>query len=110
MHKPVKAYTGIVLQRRSPGYQDAYFYKEGTCYKIKEEVKQMVSFSQLNLLSDSYQSINTELHSLDVVFCRNVLMYFSPEAIKSVTTKLYDCLSDGGYLITGQTELSDVYL
>jgi len=79
-----------------------YFVKnENGDYAIKEVVKRLVNFSFLNLI-DSYKV--KLIGQMDVIFCRNVLMYFSPEARKIVADNLYDVLKKGGYLFLGHSE------
>ena len=108
-----KAETGIY---REWSFRDVgddikaeYFEKKDGFYKIKDEFRSMVNFLYLNLTEDKYPSFSGDIHSMDVIFCRNVLIYFSPDKIKYVASRLYETLNDGGYLITGQTELSDIY-
>lgn len=69
--------------------------------QVKEVVRRMVEFRQGNLLDPaSYQG----LAGLDAVFCRNVLIYFSDEAIRRAVLQFYDCLAPGGYLFLGHAE------
>lgn len=79
-----------------------YFTKnEHGEYEIKEICKRLVNFSFLNLI-DSFKV--KLIGQTDVIFCRNVLMYFSPEARKIVADNLYDVLRKGGYLFLGHSE------
>ncbi|GAB4536253.1 MAG: protein-glutamate O-methyltransferase CheR [Thermodesulfovibrionia bacterium] len=79
-----------------------YFVKnEHGEYEIKEICKRLVNFSFLNLI-DSYKV--KLIGQMDVIFCRNVLMYFSNEARKVVADNLYDVLRKGGYLFLGHSE------
>jgi chemotaxis protein methyltransferase CheR len=66
----------------------------------------MVTFSCLNLAEDVYPSLWNDTNAMDVIFCRNVLMYFSPERAKQVVHKLHRALVDGGWLIVGISEIS----
>jgi chemotaxis protein methyltransferase CheR len=68
----------------------------------------MVQFAYLNLLDDVYPSPFTNATAMDVIFCRNVLMYLAPEQAKKVVHKLYHTLADGGWLIVSPTETSHV--
>ncbi|MHC1635334.1 MAG: CheR family methyltransferase [Candidatus Methanospirareceae archaeon] len=75
-----------------------YFsFKEGK-YKIKEEVKKLVRFQQHDLFSGIKYS------HFDVIFCRNVLMFFSTEYQRKLLLDFYHTLNDGGYLILGRAE------
>ncbi len=70
-------------------------------FAIRPEIKQMVTFAQANLVS-STPIPNSGL--MDVIFCRNALLYFTPERVERVLKRFYDTLSDGGWLIVGPEE------
>jgi chemotaxis protein methyltransferase CheR len=61
----------------------------------------MVNLSRLNLMD---AAVPASLADMDVVLCRNVLMYFSPKGVRGVLDKLWDCLSPGGWLIATPSE------
>ena len=67
--------------------------------KLKPEVRALTKFKSINLL-DSYSSVG----KFDVVFCRNVLIYFSVEVKKQILQKIAACLQDGGILFLGASE------
>ena len=67
--------------------------------RVKEEIKKMVSFKRINLLEDSPPN-----HTFDVIFCRNVLIYFDKAAKETVLNKLYQVLKPKGYLVVGGAE------
>ena len=83
--------------------------KSGDSWEINQEIKSMVDFKPLNLLNN-YQSIGA---NFDVIFCRNVLIYFSPELKREILIKMHKALKKGGYLILGASEsltgLSDYF-
>jgi chemotaxis protein methyltransferase CheR len=73
-------------------------------YRVKSEVRQRVRFQFLNLM-DSYLSLGR----FDIVFCRNVLIYFSGERKADILRRIHTTLKPGGYLILGASEgLTDV--
>lgn len=74
-------------------------------YSISSGVKQMVDFSFLNLADDKYPSLVNDTHDLDVIFCRNVLIYFSPERVTQVLSRFHQCLKDGGWLFLAPSEI-----
>ncbi|MBU0665602.1 MAG: chemotaxis protein CheR [Proteobacteria bacterium] len=86
-----------------------FFIKRAGELEILPEIKEMVTFSYLNLMEDGYPSLLNNTNAMDVIFCRNVLMYFAPETIKQVTQRFHQCLTDGGRLIVSQTEINDEY-
>lgn len=75
---------------------------------VKPAIRNRVEFRMLNLL-DSYASLG----KFDIVFCRNVLIYFSAEVKKDILTRIHATLKPGGYLFLGASEalngLPDLY-
>ncbi|MFC1836926.1 CheR family methyltransferase, partial [Thermodesulfobacteriota bacterium] len=79
---------------------------EGT-YRIDPSVRKMVRFAYHNLAHDAYPSIANNTNAMDVIFCRNVLMYFGEELIGLVTDKFHRCLVDGGWLFVSPTDCTN---
>ncbi len=67
-------------------------------FEISQDVKSRVQFVRENLIEDSFQK------NLDLILCRNVVIYFSPETKSKLYRKFYDSLVPGGYLMVGSTE------
>ena len=81
-----------------------YFSPNGDTWKIKDEMRAMANFKKLNLMLPF-----GALGKFDVIFCRNVAIYFSREDRKKLFDRLADMLDDGGALIIGSSEsLTDV--
>ena len=76
-----------------------YFQSNGSSWRIKDEIRAMVSFKKLNLM----QSFN-EIGKFDIVFCRNVSIYFSQDDRMQLFNKIADKLVPDGYLIIGSSE------
>lgn len=70
-------------------------------YKIKESVKQLVKFSPINLIDEGQLK---PIFFQDMIFCRNVLIYFDDKGRKNVINTLYNKLNPGGYLFLGHAE------
>jgi chemotaxis protein methyltransferase CheR len=87
--------------------RERYFVRSKSNWQIIPEIKKMVHFSHLNLAEDHYPSPETRTNKIDIIFCRNVLMYFSNELIQSVGKKFYNALNPGGWFITTAVELND---
>jgi chemotaxis protein methyltransferase CheR len=83
-----------------------YFMPSGKNLVICPETQEMVEFSYLNLATDNYPSTSNDTDNVDVIFCRNVLMYLSPEMVDRIVSKFYNALNVNGWLITGQVELN----
>jgi chemotaxis protein methyltransferase CheR len=73
-------------------------------WRIDDRIKQDVTFTGLNFLEDTFPSVANDTRALDVVFCRNVLMYFSRETASKVIAKLRKCLVEDGWLFTSATD------
>lgn len=80
-------------------YLQKYFTLFGDSWKIKDEIRAMVNFKKLNLMQ-SFASLG----KFDIIFCRNVAIYFTLEDRKKLFNKLADSLADDGYLVIGSTE------
>lgn len=76
-----------------------YFSKAGDMWQIAPEIRAMVKFKQLNLLADF-----SALGTFDLVFCRNVLIYFDQETKISVLNRLSRVTAGDGYLVLGAAE------
>lgn len=67
--------------------------------KIKENIRELITFDRLNLMEEfPWQE------TLDVIFCRNVMIYFNRETQQELVNKFYDALAPGGYLLIGHSE------
>ena len=79
-----------------------YFKEEQPgSFKVSDEVKKLVSFTYLNLF-DTYKL--SFLKDFDVIFCRNVIIYFDMSSKKKVIETFYQKLAPGGYLLLGHAE------
>ncbi|GAA03493.1 MULTISPECIES: CheR family methyltransferase [Photobacterium] len=94
-------YDNLALSRGlSPERRRMFFEDNGDGkMKVNAKVKQMVNFRPQNL-KDSYALLG----KFDVIFCRNVLIYFSPEMKAKVLNQLAASLNPGGYLFLGASE------
>ncbi len=79
-------------------YRLRYFDKVGERYAIKKSIKELVHFDFHNLKTEFLPQRN------DVIFCRNVMMYFDEAEQRRLVEKFYRCLSPGGYLLVGHAE------
>ncbi len=91
------AFRGTELTMR-----DKYFTREAEgSWKISDEIRNRISFGRLNLYDEGRVSL---VGNLDVVLCRNVIIYFDDASKKAVVTNFYNRLSEGGYLLLGHSE------
>lgn len=84
----------------SPERQRRFFEQDDNLFRLKSEVKSRVRFAELNLMKLPYRTVG----KLDVIYCRNVLIYFSGELKRAVIQGMADCLKPGGYLFLGASE------
>ncbi len=82
-------------------YLQRYFSEQDDKLRITDNVKRLVTISHLNLLDDRHVSL---LGRMDVIFCRNVIIYFDLLAKKKVIATLYNQLQNGGFLLLGHSE------
>lgn len=75
-------------------------------FEIQPRIRRMVTWSYINLADDAYPSLVNGTNAMDVIFCRNVLMYFAQDRARRVVDKLYRSLVEGGWLITSPAETS----
>ncbi len=75
-------------------------------YALLPRYRSMVTFEYLNLAEDVYPALLNNTNAMDVILCRNVLMYFSDSVRQQVIRRLHCCLTDGGWLLTSACEAS----
>jgi chemotaxis protein methyltransferase CheR len=76
-----------------------FFTKEERCFRVKDFVKQIIRFEQFDLMK------TTTHQSLDLILCRNVMIYFSREGQQQIHMGFYNALRNGGYFISGKSEI-----
>ena len=83
-------------------YRERFFHQdESGKYHVNDELKEKVTFGKLNLLDS--QRINL-IPAMDIILCRNVIIYFDNETKRKVIGNFYSKLNDGGYLLLGHSE------
>jgi chemotaxis protein methyltransferase CheR len=87
-----------------PEIQSRYFDQDGRNYHLSPHIQSMVTFSYLNLVEDSYPSLVSNTQAMDLILCRNVLIYFREETINDVVGRLDGCLAPRGWLLAGHAE------
>ena len=95
-------YRESAFRATTPALRDKYFHRnDDGSWKIADEIRNRVSFGRLNLYDEARVSL---LGHLDIVFCRNVIIYFDDSSKKVVVTNFYNRLVEGGYLLLGHSE------
>lgn len=93
-------YQKLKVHPIPPHLLKKYFTVNGMDYKVKPELAKPVTFKKLNLLQDFQRT----LRGMDVIFCRNVMIYFDKGTQETIVNKMYDVLKPGGYLFIGHSE------
>ena len=94
-------YGENTLRNVPKGILKKAFIPNGNDMKIQDSFKSMIHFANLNLMDRNRLRI---AYGMDIIFCKNVLIYFDLAAKKKVVETLYDALVPGGYLFISQTE------
>ena len=97
-HAGRAAYSGRSIASVSEKQLATHFSPVNGGHQVKQRLRKMVSFAQMNLASPVY------LGRMDVIFCMNVLIYFSEERRRELVQRLYETLEPGGYLFLGHSE------
>lgn len=74
-------------------------------WEITERIKKKVTFKLGNLIMDNFPSVTSNIHSMDLIVCRNVFIYHKRESVFDVVQKFSKTLVGGGYLLVGHSEL-----
>jgi chemotaxis protein methyltransferase CheR len=97
--------------RNSPAWLMDYFTKtESGRFEIVPRIRSLVRFDHLNLADDWTPGECGGTENLDVIFCRNVMLYFEPKQIERTMAKFHASLRDGGWLFVGPTEVDQRFL
>ena len=94
-------YTKNTLRNFPPNLVKKYFIEKDNFFEISEKIKKNITFQYLNLVDRMKMRL---IRNIDVIFCRNVLIYFDTDSKKQVISSLYSSLNDNGYLFIGHSE------
>jgi chemotaxis protein methyltransferase CheR len=81
-----------------PNYLSKYFIEVGDGYQVKDEIKRLITFDYHNLKYDS------GVKNFDVIFCRNVIIYFDSKGQEEVINRFYEVMNECSYLFIGHSE------
>jgi chemotaxis protein methyltransferase CheR len=83
-------------------YVAKYFKVWGTTYILNTDVRELARFEYHNLARDPF--IHEKMQNMDIIFCRNVMIYFDSQTSQRVIENFYNCLARDGYLFLGHAE------
>ena len=92
------------LRMMEEALRERYFEKVGHSFLISTQIKRMVRFEFFNLQTGNFPSSSSASGDVDLLFCRNVLIYFETETIRQIIEKFSQSLSPQGYLFMGHAE------
>lgn len=75
-------------------------------YRVRAEVREMVRFAEMNLAQDPLPSLSNDTNAMDLILCRNLLIYFTPAHARRLIGNLRQSLVDDGWLIVSPSECS----
>jgi chemotaxis protein methyltransferase CheR len=103
-------YTKWSLRGMSEARVAEYFDREGRNFVLRPHWREGVEFRYLNLADDIYPTFTATVWGMDVILCRNVLIYFDDELVRRVARRLLEALRDDGWLFVGASDpvLSDL--
>lgn len=95
-------YRESSFRATTPEIRSRYFERESeTTWRIHDSIRNRVSFGRVNLYDESRVAL---LGQLDVIFCRNVIIYFDEASKRAVVSNFHGRLINGGYLLLGHSE------
>ena len=97
-HAERAVYAGRSIASVSEAQLAAHFTPVGEGCEVKPRLRKMITFAQMNLASAVY------VGRMDMIFCMNVMIYFSEERRRALVQRFYDTLEPGGYLFIGHSE------
>ena len=89
-------------------YRRQYFTLEGECSRIRPEIRSMVSFRYHNLADVCFPTSANGTNDLDLILCRNVMIYFPRGLCQEITRRFFSCLEEQGTLLVGHSEHRDL--
>jgi chemotaxis protein methyltransferase CheR len=90
--------------------KERFFQPTKAGLEIAARIKTLVTFEYHNLAEDTCPSLETNTNAMDIIFCRNVVMYFNPARSKQLMSRLVCCLLEGGWLFVSPIETPQVPL
>jgi chemotaxis protein methyltransferase CheR len=81
-----------------------YLPRQGSHHNLDDTIRRRVTFEYLNLAMDVYPSFATGTWGMDLILCRNVLIYLDGQTIRRVAHRLFEALAPGGWLLTAASD------
>jgi chemotaxis protein methyltransferase CheR len=98
------SYNAWSFRGNSTEMMAQYFSRRDGRLVLQERLRQRVAFRSLNLADKIYPSVATGTLDINLILCRNVLIYFDQDTVERVARRLFAALAGGGWLITGPSD------
>lgn len=103
-------YSSWSFRSAPPWLKSRFFARQSDGrYLLCERVRRMVRFDYLNLAEPTYPTAANGTADVDILLCRNVLMYFSAAAISQIVDRFHGAVATGGWLVVSPSEVSSTY-
>ncbi|MFV9505086.1 MAG: CheR family methyltransferase [Oscillochloridaceae bacterium umkhey_bin13] len=103
-------YGSWSFRETTDAQRERFFIPEGTRWRLRPELRRQVVFARLNLAEPGYPAVTNGTVALDLIFCRNVTIYFDEATTRQVIERFYGALAPGGWLVVGHAEPhADIY-
>ena len=100
-------YREWALRETPEWLRSLYFRRHGAdAFEVDPKIREMVTFAPLNLAGNGYPTLVTNTGAMDLILCRNVLMYFTRDAQQAAAARLQRALVTGGWLVVSPVEAS----
>jgi chemotaxis protein methyltransferase CheR len=97
-------YSRWSLRGSTEAMRARYFRERGRYFELTPRIRERVDFRYLNLAEDRFPSLAAGIWGMDVILCRNVLIYFDESTVERVARRLIASLSEDGWLILGASD------
>jgi chemotaxis protein methyltransferase CheR len=97
-------YSKWSLRGSTPAMREKYFLERGRYYELIPRIREQVEFRYLNLAEDRFPSLAAGIWGMDLILCRNVLIYFDRATVDRVASRLLASLSEDGWLVLGASD------
>ncbi len=95
------SYRESSFRQTEPHWIDKHFTRDGRMFKLNDDIRNRVNFGHLNLMDEAAMAI---MNNVDVIFCRNVIIYFANDARAALLDMFHKKLRPGGFLLLGHSE------
>ncbi len=97
-------YRNWSLRGEGAAAAEPYLRNEGEWKVINDTIRRRLTFMRLNLAQDCYPAPSMGISDMDLILCRNVLIYFDGQTIGQVALRLFNSLAPGGWLLTAAAD------